>query len=223
MVKSTAVAHAGLSKQTLYEVERQRFTRGTYDRAIVALDHAKGEVETLIKAAWGTIMRKISFDLDTSDIPPPQRVRPLLNAPGAALGLISESFSGIDRIDPALNMHRYYVLSLEPTLFGDAALVREWCRIGAPRGRRLSQLHESEGAAREAGGLAPAKNEAQLPLGGSASRTNLLPERQSSVTLVSFSDPPRQERCPCHSHRQLAPGNWNFGIECQTTMTLHHA
>ena len=33
MVKSTAIADAGLTKQTLYEVERQQFTRGTYDRA----------------------------------------------------------------------------------------------------------------------------------------------------------------------------------------------
>ena len=38
MVKSTAIADAGLTKQTLYEVERQQFTRGTYDRAIEALD-----------------------------------------------------------------------------------------------------------------------------------------------------------------------------------------
>ena len=34
MVKSTAISDAGLTKQTLYEVERQQFTRGTYDRAI---------------------------------------------------------------------------------------------------------------------------------------------------------------------------------------------
>ena len=53
MVKSTAVADAGLTKQTLYEVERQQFTRDTYDRAIEALDQVNGEGETLIKAAWG--------------------------------------------------------------------------------------------------------------------------------------------------------------------------
>ncbi|MEK4031800.1 plasmid partitioning protein RepA [Methylocystis sp. IM3] len=53
MVKSTAIADAGLTKQTLYEVERQQFTRGTYDRAIEALDLVNGEIESLIRQAWG--------------------------------------------------------------------------------------------------------------------------------------------------------------------------
>jgi chromosome partitioning protein len=53
MVKSTAIADAGLTKQTLYEVERQQFTRGTYDRAIEALDLVNGEIENLIKQVWG--------------------------------------------------------------------------------------------------------------------------------------------------------------------------
>ena len=52
MVKSTAIADAGLTKQTLYEVERQQFTRGTYDRAIEALDLVNGEIEGLIKQVW---------------------------------------------------------------------------------------------------------------------------------------------------------------------------
>ena len=34
-------------------------------------------------------------------------------------------------------MARYYVLTVEPTLFGDAALVREWGRIGSSCRRRL--------------------------------------------------------------------------------------
>ncbi len=53
MVKSTAISDAGLTKQTLYEVERQQFTRGTYDRAIEALDLVNGEIEGLIKHVWG--------------------------------------------------------------------------------------------------------------------------------------------------------------------------
>jgi chromosome partitioning protein len=53
MVKSTAIADAGLTKQTLYEVERQQFTRVTYDRAIEALDLVNGEIEGLIKQVWG--------------------------------------------------------------------------------------------------------------------------------------------------------------------------
>jgi chromosome partitioning protein len=53
MVKSTAIADAGLTKQTLYEVERQQFTRATYDRAVEALDLVNGEIEGLIKQVWG--------------------------------------------------------------------------------------------------------------------------------------------------------------------------
>lgn len=34
MLKSTAISDAGITKQTLYEVERSQFTRATYDRAM---------------------------------------------------------------------------------------------------------------------------------------------------------------------------------------------
>ncbi len=53
MLKSTAIADAGLTKQTLYEVERQQFTRGTYDRALEAVDAVNGEIEGLIRSVWG--------------------------------------------------------------------------------------------------------------------------------------------------------------------------
>lgn len=53
----------------------------------------------------------------------------------------------LDRIDAASNMARYYVLSVEQTLFGDTALVREWGRIGASSRRRLD-LHEHADAAK---------------------------------------------------------------------------
>ena len=33
-------------------------------------------------------------------------------------------------IDPAQNKRRFYALSVQPTLFGDWVLVREWGRIG---------------------------------------------------------------------------------------------
>lgn len=42
----------------------------------------------------------------------------------------------LERADPSQNMARYYVLSIEPTLFGDSALVREWGRIGSSGQRR---------------------------------------------------------------------------------------
>lgn len=54
----------------------------------------------------------------------------------------------LDRCDPARNMRRFYVLSIEASLFGDATLVREWGRIGQP-GRRRVELHETEGRAVE--------------------------------------------------------------------------
>lgn len=53
MVKSTAISDAGITKQTLYEVSRDQFTRSTYDRAIEALENVNGEIEALIQKAWG--------------------------------------------------------------------------------------------------------------------------------------------------------------------------
>lgn len=53
MLKSTAVSDAGLTKQTLYEVGREQFTRQTYDRALEALDAVNAEVEAQIRRAWG--------------------------------------------------------------------------------------------------------------------------------------------------------------------------
>ena len=53
MLKSTAIADAGLTKQTLYEVERTQFSRGTYDRALEALDLVNSEIEGLVRSTWG--------------------------------------------------------------------------------------------------------------------------------------------------------------------------
>ena len=53
MLKSTAISDAGLTKQTLYEVGRENFSRSTYDRAMEALNNVNGEIEGLIKQAWG--------------------------------------------------------------------------------------------------------------------------------------------------------------------------
>jgi chromosome partitioning protein len=51
-LKSTAISDAGLSKQTLYEVDREGFSRSTYQRAIESLDAVNGEIESLIRKAW---------------------------------------------------------------------------------------------------------------------------------------------------------------------------
>lgn len=53
MLKTTAVADANLTKQTLFEVPREKFTRSTYDRAMESLLAVNGEIEGLINAAWG--------------------------------------------------------------------------------------------------------------------------------------------------------------------------
>ncbi len=51
--KSTAIADAGLTKQTLYELERGAVGRATYDRAIESLDAVNGEILGLIHRVWG--------------------------------------------------------------------------------------------------------------------------------------------------------------------------
>lgn len=53
MVKSTAISDAGITKQTLYEIERSQLTRSTYDRAVESLHSVNGELVSLIHRAWG--------------------------------------------------------------------------------------------------------------------------------------------------------------------------
>ena len=53
VLKSTAISDAGITKQTLYEVEKSAFTRSTYERAMESLDAVNGEIEGLVQAAWG--------------------------------------------------------------------------------------------------------------------------------------------------------------------------
>ncbi|SOC22164.1 WGR domain-containing protein [Rhodobacter maris] len=52
----------------------------------------------------------------------------------------------LKRIDPSLNMRRFYRMSVQPDLFGGACLVREWGRIGF-RGQMLIEQHDDEGRA----------------------------------------------------------------------------
>jgi chromosome partitioning protein len=53
VLKSTAISDAGITKQTLYEIEKNQFTRATYERAMESLNAVNGEIEALIQAAWG--------------------------------------------------------------------------------------------------------------------------------------------------------------------------
>jgi chromosome partitioning protein len=53
VLKSTAISDAGLTKQTLYEVEKADFTRSTYERAMESLNAVNAEIGGLIQKAWG--------------------------------------------------------------------------------------------------------------------------------------------------------------------------
>lgn len=53
------------------------------------------------------------------------------------------------RIRPEKNEWRFYTLTIQPDLFGGAALVRHWGRIGTAGTQRLD-LHPDEGAAANA-------------------------------------------------------------------------
>ena len=52
MLKSTAISDAGLTQQTVYEVERNQFHRTTYDRAVDSLNLVNAEIETLLQTSW---------------------------------------------------------------------------------------------------------------------------------------------------------------------------
>ncbi|MBQ0820975.1 plasmid partitioning protein RepA [Microvirga sp. HBU67558] len=50
--KSTAIANAGLTKQSLYELDRGSVGRAAYDRALESVDAVNAEITSLIKGAW---------------------------------------------------------------------------------------------------------------------------------------------------------------------------
>ena len=53
MLKSTAISDAGITNQTLYEVDRGHMIRSTYDRALEALNAVNEEIVGLVHQAWG--------------------------------------------------------------------------------------------------------------------------------------------------------------------------
>jgi predicted DNA-binding WGR domain protein len=55
----------------------------------------------------------------------------------------------LERCDPSQNIWRFYVQRIEPSLFGDLTVVREWGRIGR-RGRQRIDIHQTEDRAAEA-------------------------------------------------------------------------
>jgi chromosome partitioning protein len=53
MLKSTAIADAGITNQTLYEIDASMFVRSTYERAMNSLNAVNEEITCLIHQAWG--------------------------------------------------------------------------------------------------------------------------------------------------------------------------
>lgn len=51
--KSTAIANAGLTKQSLYELDKSSVGRGAYERALESVDAVNAEVLELIREVWG--------------------------------------------------------------------------------------------------------------------------------------------------------------------------
>ena len=56
VLKSMAIADAGLTKQTLYEVEKADFNQATYERATESLNAVNTEITGLIRKAWGRVL-----------------------------------------------------------------------------------------------------------------------------------------------------------------------
>ncbi|RUS63660.1 WGR domain-containing protein [Pseudorhodobacter sp. E13] len=53
------------------------------------------------------------------------------------------------RVDPAKNMRRFYLMTVQRDLFGGASLVREWGRVGSSGQLRIDH-HSDEGQAVDA-------------------------------------------------------------------------
>lgn len=63
----------------------------------------------------------------------------------------------LHRVDPAVNMRRFYALSLENSLFGDILLVRRWGRIGTHGRVRFDWFENPADAANELTRIASVK------------------------------------------------------------------
>ncbi|RFB82005.1 WGR domain-containing protein [Rhizobium leguminosarum bv. trifolii] len=71
------------------------------------------------------------------------------SAIGDSLTMIAQPYQlYIERTDPTKNMARYYAMSIEPTLFGEACLIRRWGRIGAGGQRLVHHFGYEEEAVR---------------------------------------------------------------------------
>jgi chromosome partitioning protein len=53
MLKSTAISDAGMTQQTIYEVDPSQLIRKTIDRALTSVNSVADELEQTIQMAWG--------------------------------------------------------------------------------------------------------------------------------------------------------------------------
>jgi len=53
MLKSTAISDAGMTQQTIYEVDPNQLIRKTLDRALTSVNSVADELEQTIQMAWG--------------------------------------------------------------------------------------------------------------------------------------------------------------------------
>lgn len=53
----------------------------------------------------------------------------------------------LQRIDAAQNMRRFYMLVVQPTLFGGASVIRNWGRIGTGGQTMIETFDDEEAAA----------------------------------------------------------------------------
>jgi chromosome partitioning protein len=53
MLKSTAISDAGMTQQTIYEVDPSQLIRKTIDRAMSSVNNVADELEQTIQMAWG--------------------------------------------------------------------------------------------------------------------------------------------------------------------------
>lgn len=52
------------------------------------------------------------------------------------------------RRDPSLNMARFYRVVLQPTLFGEVSIIRNWGRIGT-RGQSMIETYDTQDTAQD--------------------------------------------------------------------------
>jgi predicted DNA-binding WGR domain protein len=52
----------------------------------------------------------------------------------------------LHRIDKVQNMRRFYMLSIQPTLFGGASVIRNWGRIGSTGQTMMETFDNAEDA-----------------------------------------------------------------------------